>query len=158
MILSNINKLTGNKFRFDIQSAPYFSYHVQSVNLPSINSGESPMETPFSNQWQQGDKIIFEPLDVSFLVDEELRGWLEIWNWMRSYGFERDYEQYKPQSKVDATLTILTNRSVPFMEVKFEDVWPITLSEIGFASNVADEEEIISSVSFRYRNYTINKL
>lgn len=152
---SNINYLATNKFKFNIQKVPNFSYFVQSVNLPSLNISETSYETPFSNQWLQGDKIQFEPIDVTFLVDENMTSWLEIFNWIRSYGFDKSYEQYKPDSKVDATLTILTNKSNPNLSVTFEDIWPISLSEIAFATNVQDIEEAIATVSFRYRNYEI---
>ena len=69
-------------FQIDIPLAPSVSEWVQSVSVPGITLGEANIETPFVRQPEPGDKLIFSPLSFSFIVDEEMKNWTEMFNWM----------------------------------------------------------------------------
>ena len=53
----------------------------------------------------------------------------------------------------DATLTILTNKNNPVMEVRFEDVLPVALSGLDYNQNVTDVEYQTATIDFRYKLY-----
>ena len=90
----NKNFLNPLNFNFYIKRAPYVNFFVQSVNLPGFGFTTPLQQTPFSNIPQTGDRIIFQDLEVTFKVDEELQNYLEIANWIRSIGFPENFEQY----------------------------------------------------------------
>ncbi len=58
----------------------------------------------------------------------------------------------------DATLTILTNKNNPVMEVRFQDVFPVSLSGLDYNQNVTDVEYLTATIDFRYKLYEMVKL
>ena len=80
----NTNLLQPTKFllTFDrLESVPYF---CQTVNIPSISLGEVTRPTPFLDLYSPGTKLIYDPFDVTFLVDEELASWKNMYDWFIS--------------------------------------------------------------------------
>ena len=55
----------------------------------------------------------------------------------------------------DATLTILSNKNNPVVEVRFEDVFPVALSGLEYTQNVTDVEYLTATIDFRYKLYEI---
>ena len=53
----------------------------------------------------------------------------------------------------DATLTILSNKNNPIMEVRFSDLFPVALSGLDYNQNVTDVEYITATIDFRYKLY-----
>ena len=55
----------------------------------------------------------------------------------------------------DATLTILTNKNNPIMEVRFADVFPVALRGLNYDQNVTDVEYLTATIDFRYKLYEL---
>ena len=55
----------------------------------------------------------------------------------------------------DATLTILSNKNNPILEVRFADVLPVALSGLDYSQNVTDVEYLTATIDFRYKLYEI---
>jgi hypothetical protein len=153
----NLNKLYPSNFRFDINRAPIFSGNAQSVTLPSITLGEAVQGTPLIDLPVPGDKLVYGELSVDFLVDEEIRGWMEIHQWMRSAGYPESTDEYEKLIYADATLVITSNSSNPIIKVTFFDCYPTSLGEISLNSQTSSET-VISNASFRFRSYDIEPL
>ena len=163
----NYNLLSPVSFKFQIKKLETVSYFCQNVNLPGLTLGEFTRVTPFKDYPIPGDKITYDDLSISFLVDEDMSNYIELLNWMKNLGSPSDPStQYKSligetQSNVirgimsDCTLTILTNNMNANKSGVFEDCFPITLSEISFESVVDDVAPIIASATIKFRDYTI---
>ena len=134
----NVNFLSPLGFNFSIKKLPNTNYFVQSINVPSVQMGEALMPTPFVNLPNPGDRITYAEFQVSFKVDEDLRNYIELYDWMVQLGFPEDFAQakniYDKQRSVDwvadgpysdATITILNSAMNPNLEVVFEDAFPI---------------------------------
>jgi hypothetical protein len=92
----NMSLLNPNEFRFFIHRAPTLMFFVQKVDLPSMSMEDTvPTENPFTTVHVPGDHITFDPLPVTFLVDEDLKGYTEVYEWMRALGFPHDFDEYK---------------------------------------------------------------
>lgn len=152
--IENLNKLYPTNFRFDCARAPYFSHNVQAIQLPSLTLGEATQNTPLIDVPIPGDKIVYGELSVDFIVDEELRGWMEIHNWIRSSGFPDSTDQYNDQVYADGQLTILSNTSNGIVRVSFFDMYPTSLSDVALTMQ-ASTETVIGSASFRFRSYDV---
>ena len=84
---TNINKsiLNKNNFRLLIDKTPNVEYYVRTVTLPGLQFGETTQPTGSGlDAYFPGDKASFDTLDVSFLVDEDLENFKEIYDWMDS--------------------------------------------------------------------------
>lgn len=161
---SNVSLLQPTKYTFMIPEMPNLVYFVQNINLPGVSTPEVPVETPFSATYRHGDKLVYEPLNITFLVDEDLRTWEETLNWLVSLTFPKDYRQYghikgkDHKLYYDAIFTINTNANVPNLRIKFFDCFPITLSELQFSTTDSADNNMVADVSFRYDRFEIERL
>ena len=53
----------------------------------------------------------------------------------------------------DATLTILTSKNNPVTEVRFSDLFPISLSGLAYNQQANDTDYLTASVTFNYKIY-----
>ena len=167
----NPNYLSPLGFRFVLERTPSTNYFVQNVRLPTLSLGQFDLEDPFVKLPTPGTKLSFEPLDITFLVDEDMRNYLEIHDWLRGLGFPESFDQYgnlvrqnvSARSDAtavfsDATLMILSSHKNANMRIVFEDMFPISLSDLSFDSTLTDVEYLKATVTFRYKLYTIQKI
>ena len=159
----NINYLTTLGFRFNIEFLPKTNWFTTAVNLPGISLGEVNQPTPFMQAQLPGNDLVFEALTLTFLVDEDLENWRELYDWMTGIGFPVDYDQYKTQKDdkqlySDASLTILNSNMMPNYVITFKDMFPTNLSDIAFDSSSAEATPVKSTATFRYLSYTYEKV
>ena len=55
----------------------------------------------------------------------------------------------------DAILTTLTNKNNPVAEIRFQDLYPVSLGAIDFTQAVSDVEYISVTADFSYKIYDI---
>lgn len=171
-----INRSILNKgnFRMLINRLPNVEYYVKAVNLPGFQFSEVTAGTGIGiDAFFPGDKVEFETLRVTFLVDEDLANFIEIFEWMDAIVPFRNPSDYAklvdsnqkagdPYGKAssplsqysDATLAITTNKNTPNKYFKFRDIFPISISGIEFESG-AETETISVEVEFRFSYYDI---
>ncbi len=84
------------KFKFSIVKLPKVEYFCTQVNLPGIAIADNYSQpTPFRDIPLPGEKLTYEPLSVTFLVDENLENYQEIHGWLRGLGFPGGHEEFK---------------------------------------------------------------
>lgn len=167
-IPENINPLSPNGFLFTVTKLPEVSFFCQQVNLPGISLGEPEFANPFSRQSIPGDTLTFDVLNVQFLVDEEMKNYTAIYDWMMALGFPENYEQYKElvgtrargQSELmanfsDATLIILGANNTKVKEIYFKDVFPTSIESLTFGTTNTDVNYLVGNAQFRFGYYKI---
>jgi len=117
------------------------------------------MPTPFMPV-KTPSKMDFDELSITFIVDEEMKNWLEIFNWMRSCTNVEDYTEFSyPNTHLStANLIILNSKKNPQINVTFEGLYPRSLGSVDFSSTVMDPEPFQCTATFAYRNYNIEVL
>lgn len=84
------------QFKFSILKLPKVEYFCTQVNLPGISLGGAVTQpTPFKDIPIPGDKLTYDPLSMTFLVDENLENFQEIHGWLVGLGFPRDYSEFR---------------------------------------------------------------
>ena len=84
------------KFKFSIIKLPKVEYFCTQVNLPGISISDNYSQpTPFRDIPLPGEKLSYEPLSVTFIVDENLENYQEIHGWLRGIGFPGGHEEFK---------------------------------------------------------------
>ncbi|MEE3228049.1 MAG: hypothetical protein VX237_03000, partial [Chloroflexota bacterium] len=78
---TNLNLLQTVAFETNFLRIPNVSYFCQSVNIPGMVLGTALQPTPFSDIPIEGEKLTFDQLNISFLVDEDLQNYQEIYSW-----------------------------------------------------------------------------
>ena len=179
----NRNFLSPLRFDFSIDRLPDLTFYVQSVNIPGLEMPPAVNDTgyPFSNIAWQGDRCFFNPLQITFKVDENLLNYYSIWNWMIGQGFPEEYEQYaqfkrgelKPIDKPlyefpksnrkigeiygQAFLLVKNSQNNDIAVIKYKDVYPISLGEINFDTTLNSVDEVTVSATFKYDYHTITR-
>lgn len=154
-----INPLLPTYYRFSINRLPSTVYFCQTASLPTVTMSEVQMPTPFVPV-KAPSKLDFDELSITFMVDEEMKNWLEIFNWMRSVTQVEGYEEFaKPNTHLStANLIILNSSKNPKINVTFEGLYPRTLGSIDFTSTIVDPEPLQCTATFAYRHYNIELL
>ena len=88
------------QFKFQIQKLPKVEYFTTACNIPGISLNATVQPTPLADIPLPGDTIIFNDLEITFLVDENLENYREIHGWMYGIGFPISRTQFG--SLVDA--------------------------------------------------------
>ena len=170
------------QFRFLINQLPKVEYFTTSANIPGISLGEGVLNTPLKDIPLLGDKLTYEDLTISFIVDEFLENYRELHAWLTGIGFPKERKQFTefrsnisntgtasktPKVDVgavgktvadaamfsDATLTILSNKNNPIVEVRFSNMYPVSLGALEFNQGATDVEYMTVSADFTYQIY-----
>lgn len=171
----NKNFLSPLSFIFTLKRAPDLSYFCQAASLPSMISGEVLSDNPFNKIPHTPTKISFEPLDIRFAVDEDMKNYAEIYNWLIGITFPDNFSQYGsfPQNTAntsipsrspeknytsDASLLIYTSHQNANIRISFQDLFPVALNSLDFDVRNPDIEYLEATVSFRYRKFELELL
>lgn len=146
--------LLQNKFRFVIHRAPNFTATVQDISVPSINLGEAPQSTPWLDVPEPGEKLIYEGINASFLIQSNLKNWLEIHQWLLDIaGVQYEGREDYGDLKVDATIQLLDAQDNVTATIMIYDLFPIDLGDIPLTTTAS--EPATCAVAFRYSHYEI---
>ena len=178
-LIENRNFLSPIGFQFIINKVPGTAFFCQSAAVPAISMGVANQTTRLNVVYQPGDELYYEPLYVRFLVDENMKNYYQIHDWIRrittpyasqemTYNTlddpaddripydERDKKNLsifgKNQWKSDASLLVLSSNYQPVAEFQFKDCFPISLTTLNFDASVQDVSYFTAEVVFRY-NY-----
>ena len=166
----NINQLNIISFEIAFSRLPTIEYFCQRVNIPAVILGDTFQPMPFMNLPVEGDTLSFESMNLSFILDEDMQNYMEIYSWLTALGFPRDYEQFKtlkPASEAseyasmfsDMDIMLQTNKSNPNYKITFNDVFPTSLSSVQFDTSVSALEPIVVDATFNFKGmFNINKL
>jgi len=175
-IPENKNFLSPLGFAFLIKKTPNVNYFVQSAVLPNIILGQADIQTPFVKLPIPGDHIDFGQLQVTFRIDEEMRNYKEIFDWIVALGFPENFNQYRaiaPQRGAiggpvtqgtgtgvysDGSLLILNSVKNPIIEFSFKEMYPVSLTDISFDTKLSSVDYLDVTATFAYRNFTLTYL
>lgn len=161
----NTSLLQSTKFTFIIPDKPFLKYFCQTANLPSISTDEIAVPNQHTAIYVHGEKMNYEPLVITALMDEDLRVWEETHNWLRSLVRPQDRWQYPrkymkdPQPLYfDGFLTINTNANNPNMRIKFVNCHPTSIGLVSFDTKVNADTIPTADFTFRYDYYYVERL
>ena len=155
-------------YKMTIKRTPNLNFFIQSVSVPSVTLGTAEVDTPFTKIPFPGTRLTFGNLSVTFKVDEDMKNYLEMFNWMKELGFPDNFAQYQNIASKslysgegvfsDVTLLVLTSAMNPNIEINFLDCFPVDLSELSFDSTAADVEYLTATVTFANRRFDVRQL
>ena len=156
------NFLSPVEFQFSIKRMPTVQYYVQSINIPSISSGFTEQVTPFRNTYRHGDKLTYDDLFLTIVVDENLTSYMETYSWLKALTKPEEFEQYKGLLGADgdglysdSTLTVLNSSKKPNIEISFSDMFPISIGAITMNTSSGDVPVITCDLTFKYNSFKI---
>ena len=179
-----LDYLSPTQFKFNIHQLPKVEFFTTAANVPAISLGDTVFPTPYKEIPMMGDTLSYENLSITFIVDEYLENYISLHEWMTAIGFPKSRTQFsefrsatastpipthgtsddigdvQPSTSArgmfgDAILTMLTNKNNPVVEVRFQDLYPVSLGALEMTQTATDVEYISVSADFTYKIYEI---
>ena len=176
------------QFRFKITKLPKVEFFIQTANIPSVTLDEVQQPTRLKPIALPGSTLSFGNLDLTFLVDENLNNYKELHDWLIGLGTPESDEQFAgllasgsdrfsgstASSAVtgsnkatplnegaiysDATLTVLNSKNIAKTEIRFRNVYPVSLGSLSYDIKASDVDYLQAQASFSYMGYEIVQL
>ena len=176
------------QFKFSINQLPKVEFFTTTANIPDLTLSDVVIPTPFKPIPVLGQNLTYGNLSLTFIVDEFLENYRELHNWLIAIGFPKSRQQFRdfrattsntptgtnavPRTDAgavgrttsdrsmfsDATLTILSNKNNPIVEVRFADLYPTSISSLEFNQGQTDVEYLTVQATFTYKLYEIHAL
>ena len=173
------------QFKFGIHQLPKVEFFTVSAAIPSISVGVVNVETPFKDIPMIGDKMVYDNLTITFIVDEYLENYISLHNWIRGIGFPTERKEFRTFRDVtsnvpasgkvpsadlagaaipdkamysDAYLMVLSNKNNPIIEIDFQNLFPISLGALEFTQTATDVEYMTVDAEFAYEIYDVKTL
>lgn len=92
---TKLDYLSPTQFRFQILKLPKVEFFVTKINLPGISIDVQNQTTPFKDLPLPGEKVIYQPFQIEFIVDENLENFRELHGWIYGLGFPSGYTDFQ---------------------------------------------------------------
>jgi len=173
--IANRNYMSPLGFKLILTKTPKVDFLCQSANIPHISMGTAIQPSYLKDIPVPGDKVLYDDLNVRFLVDEKMENYLAIHKWITGLGYPESigqYRQLKTDDKrtdrrvndsadplyfqySDATLQVLNSNYKPSVLINFKDAFPVSLSTLDFDVTTRDYNYFTAEVTFKYTIYNI---
>jgi len=173
--IANRNYMSPLGFKLILTKTPKVDFLCQSANIPQISMGTAIQPSYLKDIPVPGDKVLYDDLNVRFLVDEKMENYLAIHKWITGLGYPESigqYRQLKTDDKrtdrrvndsadplyfqySDATLQVLNSNYKPSVLINFKDAFPVSLSTLDFDVTTRDYNYFTAEVTFKYTIYNI---
>ena len=165
--IQNRNFLSPVGFQFQITKEPKVQFFCTSARIPDIT-----LETEIQSNYLKdievpGDKLRYGDLIIRFLVDEDLKNFMAIHNWLTGLGFPETPQEFKDETTdsssvrdmnlqwSDGSLSILNSQFRTNATVKFKDLFPVALTSLEFDTSATDINYFTAEALFKYTVYNI---
>lgn len=164
---NELSFLNGNAFQLTFNRIKDTVVYVQKTSIPGLTLPSVEISNPFVTSKELGDHINFDSFGIQFKLDQNLEGYLDIFNWIVEIGFPENFDQYKnavqPDNRRsnlygDATLLLYSNTLNSNLEVRFKNIHPTYISQIPFDTTITDDNPIDVTAQFDYDYFTVHKV
>ena len=158
------NYLSPVSFQIVIERMPNVEFFTQRAMIPALTMNPVEISSPIQNFYETPDRVTYSEFDLGFIVDEDMKNYLEIHDWMVGLGTPQDQKQYADLSKTkegiksDITLVINNSSKRPNKKIVFTDCFPMALSSINMSVTQTDVIYPEVTATFRYNYFTVSNV
>lgn len=155
------NYLSPLEFVVSIKRLPNVEFFTQRTQLPGVSANPIEKPTPFNMMYETPDKLRYDNLNFSFIIDEKMSNYIEIHNWIKGITFPQNYDQFKAISESkegrfsDISVVILNSNKNPAINITYKNCFPISLSEVTLDTTSPDLNYPEATATFQYDYYEI---
>jgi len=149
------NFLNPSSFVLTLDSRSYSGaeFTIQTMVLPDVSVEGASLPYQQIDVGRAGDKMRFGTFEISYLIDEDLLNYKEIFDWMKAnvetvHSVSTSSDHYR-----DLTLTVMNSANNVTKQIKFVDAYPTSLSSLPFDITTTDVEYLTAIASFQYSYY-----
>ena len=174
--IENRNFLSPIGFQFTIDKLKGVDFFCQSASVPSISMDSADTGTRLNKLRHPGDELQYEDLYIKFLVDENMKNWYQVHDWMREMTTPYSTKEFKysrgtiksanegipdatrrGSGRISGSLMLLCLfcpvTTDQLLSLSSEMPFPISLTTLNFDSSVPDISYFTAEVVLRYNYY-----
>ena len=149
------NFLNPSSFVLTLDSQAYSGaeFTIQTMVLPDVTVEGAILNYQQIDVGRAGDKMAFGQFEISYLIDEDLLNYKEIFDWMKSNVETKHSTTTSSDHYRDMTLTVMNSANNVTKQIKFVDAYPTSISSLPFDITTTDVEYLTAVVTFQYSYY-----
>ena len=165
--IQNRNFLSGVAFKFNLAKFPKVDFFSNSARIPELNLELTTQPSYLKNIDVPGERLTYGDFTLRFLVDENMENYISVYNWLTGLGFpettkefadlikDKDGQRDAKEAFCDGTLRILNSNYREVAKVKFNDLFPTSLTSLDFDATNTDIQYFTAEATFKYTVYKI---
>lgn len=148
-------------FKVVIDRLPNTEFFTQRALIPSVLATPVPKSTPIGTVYETPDRLIYSEFDLGFIIDEDMKNYKEILDWIKGVTSPETTNQFRDLKKSDdgikSDISMVINNSHKNGNKKyvFTDCIPIALSSISLDVRSTDIIYPEATATFRYNYFTL---
>jgi len=165
-LTENFNYLQPTSFKLviDRKNYPNLEFFCQSITHPGMILNPVELGIPrLAGLPIAGESLTFNELSTNILVDENMNGYEEMYNWiLRLVNTNMGGNRYPGVSTggsipsyADITLSILSSHNNQTKQVRYIDCVPTALGDIQFESTADGQTFITFAATFRFNYFKL---
>ena len=166
--IDNRNFLSGVGFKFNLTKFPKVDFFSNSARIPELNLELTRQPSYLKNIDVPGERLTYGDLTLRFLVDENMENYISVYTWLKGLGFPESTQQFKDlttdrdgirdpkEAFCDGTLRILNSNYREVAKVKFNDLFPTSLTSLDFDATNTDVQFFTAEATFKYTIYNLS--
>lgn len=87
-----------NQFKVYLPIFPLTEWFVVSCNIPGVTMGQGVVPTPLTDIPFIGDKLTYDQFSMTFLVDEKMKNFIELHDWLINMAAPQKNSQFMAQT------------------------------------------------------------
>ena len=160
-----------NQYQVTMSNFPLTQFFCMGLTVPGLSLSTIERATPLKIIPTVGDTLTYENFSMEFFVDEELKNYREVHDWMVNIGFPYSHGQFMATPRRDDVeregdldlyseiiVTILSSKNNPLVRVKIHESFPISLSGLTYTNTDTDITYLTAEVSFAYSWYEFDNV
>jgi len=175
-----------SQFKVFLPLFPTTEWFVVRANVPGVSLGQAVQTTPMLDMPIIGDKLTYDDFYVTFLVDEELKNYTEMHDWLINCAAPQKRSQFggkerpdgiprRPQTEImdlvlgnvsqsdrdlysNLDLFIMTSKNNPVVKIQMVEAFPISLTNIEYSHQESDVTYAECTATFAFSYFTISAI
>ena len=166
--IQNRNFLSGVAFKFNLAKFPKVDFFSNSAIIPVLNLELAQQASYLKNIAVPGERLTYGDFTLRFLVDENMENYKSVYDWLTGLGFPETTKEFADIIKdsdgqtdpkeafCDGTLRILNSNYREVAKVKFNDLFPVSLTSLDFDATNTDVQFFTAEATFKYTLYKLS--
>ena len=175
-----------SQFKVFLPLFPTTEWFVVRANVPGVSLGQAVQTTPMLDMPIIGDKLTYDDFYVTFLVDEELKNYTEMHDWLINCAAPEKRSQFRgkerpdgipkrPQTEImdlilgnvkesdrdlysNLDLFIMSSKNNPVVKIQMVEAFPISLTNIEYSHQESDVTYAECTATFAFSYFTISTI
>ena len=175
-----------SQFKVFLPLFPTTEWFVVRANVPGVSLGQAVQTTPMIDMPIIGDKLTYDDFYVTFLVDEELKNYTEMHDWLINCAAPQQRSQFRgkerpdgipkrPQTEImdlvlgnvkqsdrdlysNLDLFIMSSKNNPVVKIQMVEAFPISLTNIEYSHQESDVTYAECTATFAFSYFTISAI